>query len=54
MLGKFDNIIPIPGSRKIERLASNFEAGNIQLLDEDIQMIDHQLANMEFEVFGGH
>lgn len=54
MLGKFDNIIPIPGSRKIERLASNFEAGNIQLLDEDIQMIDHQLANMELEVFGGH
>lgn len=54
MLGKFDNIIPIPGSRKIERLASNFEAGNIQLLDEDIQMIDNQLANMEFEVFGGN
>ena len=54
MLYKFPHLIPIPGSRKIDRLSSNFQAGNIQLLETDIQMIDHQLEQMEFEVFGGH
>ncbi len=54
MLHKFPHLIPIPGSRKIDRLSSNFQAGNIQLLEIDIQMIDHQLEQMEFEVFGGH
>lgn len=54
MLHKFPHLIPIPGSRKIDRLSSNFQAGNIQLSETDIQMIDHQLEQMEFEVFGGH
>ena len=54
MLYKFPHLIPIPGSRKVDRLSSNFQAGNIQLLETDIQMIDHQLEQMEFEVFGGH
>lgn len=54
MLHKFPHLIPIPGSRKVDRLSSNFQAGNIQLLEIDIQMIDHQLEQMEFEVFGGH
>lgn len=54
MLHKFPHLIPIPGSRKVDRLSSNFQAGNIQLLETDIQMIDHQLEQMEFEVFGGH
>lgn len=54
MLHKFPHLIPIPGSRKIDRLSSNFQAGNIQLLETDIQMIDYQLEQMEFEVFGGH
>ena len=54
MLSKFDNLIPIPGSRKIDRLASNFAAGNIHLSYEDIEIIDYQLEHMEFEVFGGH
>ena len=54
MLHKFPHLIPIPGSRKVDRLSSNFQAGNIQLLETDIQMIDYQLEQMEFEVFGGH
>ena len=54
MLYKFPHLIPIPGSRKVDRLSSNFQAGNIQLLETDNQMIDHQLEQMEFEVFGGH
>lgn len=54
MINKHENIIPIPGSRKIERLASNFEAGNVVLSREEINEIDSKLNSMEFKVFGGH
>ncbi len=54
MINKFDNIIPIPGSRKVERLASNFEAGNVELSEEEVKTIDEKLNTMEFKVFGGH
>ena len=54
MINKYDFIIPIPGSRKIERLKSNFEAGNVELSEEEIKVIDDKLNSMEFKVFGGH
>lgn len=54
MMNKYDFIIPIPGSRKIERLKSNFEAGNIELRQEELKVLDDQLDAMEFKVFGGH
>lgn len=54
MINKKPYIIPIPGSRKIERLKSNFEAGNVVLTPEEIQTIDSKLDGMSFEVFGGH
>lgn len=54
MINKEPYIIPIPGSRKIERLKSNFEAGNIILSKEEISEIDKLLDASEFEVFGGH
>lgn len=54
MINKYDFIIPIPGSRKIDRLQSNFEAGNVELSKEEIQTIDKKLDSMEFKVFGGH
>jgi aryl-alcohol dehydrogenase-like predicted oxidoreductase len=54
MINKKDYIIPIPGSRKIERLQQNFDAGKIELSKEEIQMIDDKLDTMEFMVFGGH
>lgn len=54
MISKYDFIVPIPGSRKIERLQSNFEAGNVNLSKEEVETIDHKLDNMEFKVFGGH
>ena len=53
-INKYDFIIPIPGSRKIERLKSNFEAGNVELSEEEIKVIDDKLNSMEFKVFGGH
>lgn len=53
MINKYDNIIPIPGSRKVERLKANFEAGNVQLSAYEVQKIDDKLNSMVFEVFGG-
>lgn len=54
MLGKKSYLVPIPGSRKPERLRENFEAGNIVLTQEEIRVIDSKLETMQFEVFGGH
>lgn len=54
MINKKDYIIPIPGSRKINRLQENFDAGKIVLTKEEIQMIDEKLDSMTFMVFGGH
>lgn len=54
MLCKKSYIVPIPGSRNLERLKENFEAGNIILTPEEITMIDAKLGTMQFEVFGGY
>ncbi|MBR2844304.1 MAG: aldo/keto reductase [Solobacterium sp.] len=54
MICKKPYIIPIPGSRKIERLRANFEAGNVIVTPEEIAMIDAKLDTMQFDVFGGH
>lgn len=54
MLCKKPFIIPIPGSRKPERLKENFEAANIYLSQEEIVAIDEKLDSMKLLVFGGH
>lgn len=54
MICKKPYIVPIPGSRKPERLRENFEAGNIVLTEDEITAIDAKLDTMQFEVFGGH
>lgn len=54
MLLKKPYIIPIPGSRKIERIESNFKASNIVLSEEEMNTIDALLKTIDFDVFGGH
>ena len=54
MINKKPYIVPIPGSRKLERLKENFEAGNVVLTAEEIATIDAKLDTMDFAVFGGH
>ncbi|MCM1134882.1 MAG: aldo/keto reductase [Clostridium sp.] len=54
MINKKPYIVPIPGSRKLERLKENFAAGDIVLTKEEIAMIDAKLDTMDFAVFGGH
>ena len=53
MLCKKPYIVPIPGSRKIERLRENLGAGEVQLSCEEIATIDTALDGMELPVFGG-
>lgn len=54
MLCKKPFIIPIPGSRKTERLKENIGAAGILLTEDEIAMIDERLNRMELPVFGGH
>ena len=54
MLGKKDYIIPIPGSRKVERLRENLGSANVELTSAEIADIDTRLDGMDFLVFGGH
>ena len=54
MLGKKNYIIPIPGSRKLNRLQENLGAASIELSAEEIAAIDQKLAGMKMDVFGGH
>lgn len=54
MLCKKPYIVPIPGSRKVERLRENFAAGEIVLTPEEITAIDAKLDTMDFAVFGGY
>lgn len=54
MLCKKPFIIPIPGSRKPERLKENFGAAEIILTAKEIAAIDKKLDTMTIPVFGGH
>ena len=54
MLGKKKYLVPIPGTRKPDRLKENAEAADIGLTAEEIAILDKQLDTMEMsEVFGG-
>ena len=54
MINKKPYIIPIPGSRKPERLAENAAAANIILTAQEVAQIDTALDNMKISaVFGG-
>ena len=54
MLCKKPFIIPIPGSRKTERLKENFDAMYVSLTEKEIADIDKKLDAMKIPVFGGH
>lgn len=54
MLCKKPWIVPIPGSRKPERLRENLEAARAELSAEEVARIDRALDGMDLAVFGGH
>ena len=54
MLCQKPYIVPIPGTRKIERLIENLGSADIDLSKEEVSNIDNALNNMKMsEVFGG-
>ena len=53
MLCKKPYIVPIPGSRKPDRLRENLGAAGIQLTDEEIRKIDEISGKADLPVFGG-
>lgn len=54
LLNKKPYIVPIPGSRKVSRIKSNFEAANINLTANEMNLIDQKLNNIPIsQVFGG-
>lgn len=54
MLCKKPWIVPIPGSRKPERLRENLASADIVLTPDEVAMLDKKLDSMDFLVFGGH
>lgn len=54
ILCKKPYIIPIPGSRKTDRLRENLGAAEITLCSSEISAIDAKLDTMDIPVFGGH
>ena len=52
MLCKKPYIIPIPGSRKEERLKENFGSAEILLTSQEIYTIDALLDKIEMPVYG--
>lgn len=54
MLCKKPYIVPIPGSRKLERLRENAGAADVELTAAEVQSLDAALSDMEMsQVFGG-
>ena len=54
MLCKKNWIVPIPGTRKEERMKENAKAAEIHLTKEEVEKLDQALNTMEMsEVFGG-
>ena len=54
MIAKKPYIVPIPGTRKINRLEENMKASKIKLTQDEVISIDEMLAYMPMsEVFGG-
>lgn len=54
MLQKKPYIIPIPGSRRTERLQENLGAADVQLTSDEVARIDKLLEGLDLMVFGGH
>ena len=54
MIAKKPWIVPIPGTRKLNRLQENAGAADIELSQEEVAALDTALDNMEMSaVFGG-
>ena len=54
MIDRPEHVVPIPGSRKPERMRENLAAADVNLTADEIAALDAELAGMEMSaVFGG-
>ena len=54
MMAKKPWIVPIPGTRKLDRLEENMKAADMKLLKEEVETIDQMLDTIPMsDVFGG-
>lgn len=54
MMAKKPWIVPIPGTRKLDRLEENMKAADIKLSKEEVETIDQMLEMIPMsDVFGG-
>lgn len=53
MLEKKPYIVPIPGSRKLNRLQENAGAADVHLTQAEVQEIDQAIAALPTDVYGG-
>ncbi|MCH5257344.1 MAG: aldo/keto reductase, partial [Lachnospiraceae bacterium] len=53
MICKKPYIVPIPGSRKPERIRENLGAADIELTMEEVAVIDEQLDNLNTSALYG-
>lgn len=52
--GVYTVSVPIPGTRKVNRLEENMESADIKLTQDEVKSIDEMLAHMPMsQVFGG-
>lgn len=48
MMSKEDFIVPIPGSKKLERIEENFNSSHFSLTKEKVKQIDDLLDQIDF------
>lgn len=49
MMPKEDFIVPIPGSKKLERIEENFNSSHVPLTKEKVKQIDDLLDQIDFQ-----
>ena len=55
LLAKRPYLVPIPGTRRVDRLRENLGAAEIELTADEVQKLDDALDHMKMSaVFGGH
>lgn len=47
MLHKYDNLVPIPGSKKLDRIIENFKSDEVVLSEEEFNNIESELSRIE-------
>ena len=49
MMPKEDFIVPIPGSKKLEKIEENFNSSHVTLTKDEVKQIDDLLDQINFQ-----